>query len=72
MLAVPRALAASRLEDLVGQAVVFGVRTSGLATLAHQVLTGIGLDIDRDFKAILVPWPTPWPAHLLLSLCTEY
>lgn len=54
MLAVPRASAARRLEDLVGQPVVFGVRTSGLVTLARQVFTGIGLDIDRDFKAIYV------------------
>lgn len=54
MLAVPRASAARRLEDLAGQPVVFGVRTSGLVTLARQVFTGIGLDIDRDFKAIYV------------------
>lgn len=54
MLAVPRASAARRLEDLVGEPVVFGVRTSGLVTLARQVFTGIGLDIDRDFKAIYV------------------
>ena len=54
MLAAPRASAARRLEDLAGQPVVFGVRTSGLVTLARQVFTGIGLDIDRDFKAIYV------------------
>jgi uncharacterized protein len=54
MLAVPRASAARRLEDLAGQPVVFGVRTSGLVTLARQVFAGIGLDIDRDFKAIYV------------------
>ncbi|WP_300655025.1 TAXI family TRAP transporter solute-binding subunit [Hydrogenophaga sp.] len=54
MLAVPRASAARRLEDLAGKPVVFGVRTSGLVALARQVFTGIGLDIDRDFKAIYV------------------
>lgn len=54
MLAVPRASAARRLEDLAGQPVVFGVRTSGLVALARQVFAGIGLDIDRDFKAIYV------------------
>lgn len=54
MLAVPRASTARKLEDLAGQPVVFGVRTSGLVTLARQVFAGIGLDIDRDFKAIYV------------------
>lgn len=54
MLAVPKASPARRLEDLVGQPVVFGVRTSGLVTLGRQVLAGIGLDMDRDFTAIYV------------------
>jgi len=54
MLAVPRASAVRRLEDLAGQPVVFGVRTSGLVALARQVFSGIGMDIDRDFKAIYV------------------
>lgn len=54
MLAVPKASPARRLEDLRGQPVVFGVRTSGLVTLGRQVHAGIGLDIDRDFKAIYV------------------
>lgn len=54
MLAVPKASPARRLEDLAGQPVVFGVRTSGLVTLGRQVLGGIGLDIDHDFKAIYV------------------
>ncbi len=54
MLAVPAASPASRLEDLRGSAVVFGVRTSGLVTLARQVHAGIGLDIDRDFEALYV------------------
>ena len=54
MLAVPAASKAMRLEDLRGQRVVFGVRTSGLVTLGRQVYAGIGLDIDRDFQAIYV------------------
>lgn len=54
MLAVPAASPARRLEDLKGQRVVFGVRTSGLVTLARQVFDGLGLDIDRDFEAIYV------------------
>lgn len=54
MLAVPAASTAQRLEDLRGRRVVFGVRTSGLVTLARRVFAGIGLDIDRDFAAIYV------------------
>jgi TRAP transporter TAXI family solute receptor len=54
MMAVPSASSARRLDDLVGQQVVFGVRTSGLVTLARQVFSGIGRDIDRDFHAIYV------------------
>ncbi len=54
MLAVPAASAARRLEDLKGRRVVFGVRASGLVTLARQVFDGLGLDIDRDFDAVYV------------------
>lgn len=54
LLAVPAASPARRLEDLRGRPVVFGVRASGLVTLARQVFDGIGLDIDRDFRAIYV------------------
>lgn len=54
MLAVPAASPARRLQDLRGQPVVFGVRTSGLVTLARQVFAGIGLDLDQDFQAIYV------------------
>ncbi len=54
LLAVPAASSARRLEDLRGRPVVFGVRASGLVTLARQVFDGIGLDIERDFEAIYV------------------
>lgn len=65
MLAVPAASPAQRLEDLRGQPVVFGVRTSGLVTLARQVFTGIGLDIDRDFQAIYVEQAAQSPKLVL-------
>ena len=42
------------IRDLTGKPVVFGARGSGLVVLARYVLKGIGLDIDRDFKAIYV------------------
>ena len=40
------------IRDLVGKPVAFGARGSGLVILARYVLDGIGLDQDRDFKAI--------------------
>ncbi len=39
-------------HDLVGKPVVFGARGSGLVVLARYVCDGIGLDPDRDFKAV--------------------
>jgi uncharacterized protein len=40
------------IESLRGSPVAFGARGSGLVILARYVLTGIGLDPDRDFQAI--------------------
>jgi TRAP transporter TAXI family solute receptor len=54
LLAVPAASALQTLEDVRGRRVVFGVRSSGLVTLARQVFDGIGLDIDRDCEAVYV------------------
>lgn len=65
MLAVPASSTARRLEDLLGQPVVFGVRTSGLVTLARQVFDGIGRDIDRDFDAIYVTQAAESPRIVL-------
>lgn len=54
LLAVPAASPARRLEDLRGRPVVWGVRASGLVTLARQVLAALDLDIDRDFEPLYV------------------
>lgn len=54
MLAVPAASPYRRLEDLRGRPVVWGVRASGLVTLARQVFAALDLDIDRDFEAVYV------------------
>ncbi len=40
------------IRDLIGKPVAFGAHGSGLVILARYVLDGIGLDQDRDFKAI--------------------
>jgi TRAP transporter TAXI family solute receptor len=42
------------IADLKGQPVVFGAKGSGLPILARYVLDGMGLDQERDFKAILL------------------
>src|ERR671925_2361039 len=40
------------IEDLRGQPVAFGARGSGLVLLARYILDGLGLDMERDFKAV--------------------
>jgi hypothetical protein len=43
-----------RIEDLKGKPVAFGTRASGLRILANEVLDGIGLAPDRDFKQVIL------------------
>jgi TRAP transporter TAXI family solute receptor len=40
------------IADLKGQAVAFGAKGSGLTILGRTVIDGLGLDADRDFKAV--------------------
>jgi TRAP transporter TAXI family solute receptor len=40
------------IADLKGQSIAFGAKGSGLPILARYVLDGMGLDQERDFKAI--------------------
>ena len=42
------------IRDLQGQRVVFGAATSGLVVLARYVLDGLGLDLRKDFDAVLL------------------
>ena len=42
------------MADLKGQAVAFGAAGSGLVILSRYVLDGVGLDQQKDFKAILL------------------
>lgn len=53
------------IEDLRGQAVVFGTRASGLRLLAEDVVDGIGLSPDRDFEAIVVDKAADGPRLVL-------
>ncbi len=40
------------IADLKGQAVAFGAKGSGLTILGRTVIDGLGMDADRDFKAV--------------------
>jgi len=50
------------IRDLVGKPVAFGASGSGLVILSRYVLDGIGLDQDRDFKAIYLDRAGDGPA----------
>lgn len=55
---------ARSIRDLVGQPVALGARGSGLVLLARNVLNGMGLDADRDFRAIYLERAGDGPAML--------
>ncbi|KDR25631.1 TAXI family TRAP transporter solute-binding subunit [Caballeronia grimmiae] len=54
MFIVPGTSTAHHISDLRGKPVVFGAVGSGLVVLARYVLSGIGLDMNKDFQSILV------------------
>ncbi len=53
------------IADLRGTPVVFGARGSGLVLLARTVLDGMGLDLDRDFRSILLDRADQGPDRVL-------
>jgi len=53
---------ARRIADLKGTSVAFGAKGSGLVILARYALDGLGLDIDRDFKAVYLEKAGDGPA----------
>jgi TRAP transporter TAXI family solute receptor len=53
------------IRDLIGKPVAFGARGSGLVILARYVLDGIGLDQERDFKAIYLNAAGDGPAMVI-------
>jgi len=53
------------IEDLRGKPVAFGAQGSGLVILARYVLDGLGLDRDRDFKAVFLERAGDGPAMVL-------
>jgi uncharacterized protein len=52
------------IADLKGQAIAFGARGSGLPILARYVLDGMGLDQEKDFKAVFLDRAGDGPAML--------
>ncbi len=56
---------ARSIRDLVGKPVAFGARGSGLVMLSRYVLDGLGLDQDRDFRAIYLDRAGDGPAMVL-------
>lgn len=42
------------ISDLKGQRVIFGASGSGLTTLGRLVVDGAGLDVEKDFDAVLL------------------
>ena len=42
------------IEDLKGQPIAFGTKASGLRILVNDVLDGLGLQPDKDFKQIIL------------------
>jgi hypothetical protein len=53
------------IDDLRGKPVAFGAQGSGLVILARYMLDGLGLDRDRDFKAIFLERAGDGPAMVL-------
>ncbi len=52
-------------HDLIGKPVVFGARSSGLVVLARYMFDSIGLDPDRDFKAVYLDRAADGPAIVI-------
>ncbi len=42
------------IDDLKGKRVVWGAASSGFVVLARYVMDGLGLDIEKDFQAVLL------------------
>ncbi len=53
------------IKDLAGKPIAFGARGSGLVILARYVLDGLGLDQEKDFRAIYLDRAGDGPAMVL-------
>jgi len=53
------------IAELRGKPVAWGARGSGFVVLARQVMAGLGLDIERDFQAVLLDRAGDGPAMVM-------
>lgn len=53
------------IDDLKGQPIAFGTKASGLRILVNDVLDGLGLDPQQDFKQIILPKAAEGPKMVL-------
>jgi TRAP transporter TAXI family solute receptor len=53
------------VQSLVGQPIAWGTRDSGLTLLARYVMDGLGLDREKDFKAVYLDKAGDGPAMVL-------
>lgn len=53
------------IADLKGQSIAFGTRASGLRILVNDVLDGLGLKPDSDFKQVILDKAAQGPALVL-------
>lgn len=65
MFAVRSDSPARTITDLIGKPVAFGAKGSGLTILSRYVLDGLGLDQQKDFKAIFLDKAGDGPAMVL-------
>jgi TRAP transporter TAXI family solute receptor len=56
---------ARSIADLRGKPIAWGARGSGFVVLARQVMTGLGLDMARDFEGVLLDRAGDGPAMVL-------
>lgn len=56
---------ARSISDLLGQPVAWGARGSGFVVLARQVMGGLGLELERDFRGLLLDRAADGPAMVL-------
>ena len=57
--------AARSITELRGQRVAWGARGSGFVVLARQVMTALGLDLERDFQGVLLDRAGDGPAMVM-------
>ena len=53
------------IDDLKGQPIAFGTKASGLRILVNDVLDGLGLHPEQDFKQIILPKAAEGPRMVL-------